>query len=244
MNAITKGQPTPDEAFRARPVLNDPELLAAYFAQVSSYEGDRLKRAYRGSGIAWTVAAGASILAGVLGFALVVVATRPPPPAVAFRVDNATGMTDRIYDVAGGEMAATEAENRHWLWQYVLHRQGYSFAEAQFNYDVVSLMSTADVQRRYDEWFRGSNPLSPQVVLGRTGQATLSWVSTSFIGPKLAQVRYVQSVRKGDLLLPKLSMVATIAFDFAHGPISGSAVNINPRGFLVTSFREDQENAQ
>lgn len=244
MNAISKSRQTPEEAFRARPILDDPELLAAYFKQVASYEGDRLKRAYRSSSIAWTVATSAGILAGVLGFALVVVETRPPAPPVAFRVDSATGMTERMYDVSGGEMAATEAESRHWLWQYVLHRQGYSFAEAQFNYDVVSLMSTPDVQHRYDEWFRGSNPLSPQVILGRTGQATLSWVSTSFIGPKLAQVRYIQSVRKGDLLLPKLSMVATIAFDFAHGPISGSAVNINPRGFLVTSFREDQENAQ
>ena len=163
---------------------------------------------------------------------------------IVLRVDEATGMTDRVYDVRGGEMAASEAEHRHWLWQYVLHRQGYSFAEAQRNFDVVNLMSTADVQRTYSDWFKGSNPQSPQVVLGRTGQAALSWVSTTFIGPKLAQVRYVTSERKGDLLLPKRNMVATVAFDFARGTLSGNAININPRGFLVTSYRVDQENAQ
>ncbi len=244
MNAITKGRPTPAEAFHARPVPNDPELLAAYFKQVSSYEGDRLKWAYRTAGLGWTVGVAASIVAGVLGFALVVVSTRPPPPPAVYRVDSATGMTERMYDVPGGEMAASEAEQRHWLWQYVLHRQGYSFAEAQYNFDVVNLMSTADVQQQYGDWFRGSNPLSPQIILGRTGQAALSWVSTTFIGPKLAQVRYIASERKGDLLLPKRNMVATVAFDFARGPISGSAININPRGFLVTSFRVDQENAQ
>lgn len=244
MNAISKSQPTPTEAFHARAVPNDPELVAAYFKQVSSYEGDRLKWAYRMTGIAWTVAIGAGIVAGAACFAVAGLTPLKTTETVVLRVDNATGMTDRLYDVPGGEMSASEAEQRHWLWQYLLHRQGYSFAEAQRNFDVVNLMSTPDVQRLYSDWFKGSNPQSPQVILGHNGQAALSWVSTSFIGPKLAQVRYVLSERKGDLLLPKKNMVATIGFDFSRGPIGGSAININPRGFLVTSFRADQENAQ
>lgn len=244
MNAINKAGFSPAEAFQARPVPNDPELVAAYFRQVSSYEGDRLKWAYRMAGIGWTVAVAAGIVAGAACFAVAGLTPLKTTELIVLRVDEATGMTDRVYDVRGGEMAASEAEHRHWLWQYVLHRQGYSFAEAQRNFDVVNLMSTADVQRTYSDWFKGSNPQSPQVILGRTGHATLSWVSTTFIGPKLAQVRYVLAERKGDLLLPKKNMVATVAYDFSRGQISGSAVNINPRGFLVTSFRTDQENAQ
>ena len=244
MNAIAKRQPSPDEAFRARPVVNDPDLVAAYFKQVSSYEGDRLKWAYRIAGLGWTVAAAAGIVAGAACLAVAGLTPLKRTDVVVLRVNDTTGMTDRVYDVQGGAMAASEAEQRHWLWQYVQHRQGYSYAEAQYNFDVVNIMSTADVQMQYADTFRGSNPLSPQVVLGRTGQAALSWVSTSFIGPKLAQVRFIQSERKGDVLLPRRNMVATVAFDFSQGPISGSAININPRGFLVTSFRVDQENAQ
>jgi len=244
MNAITKAQPTPAEAFHARPVPNDPALLAAYFKQVSSYEGDRLKWAYRVAGIGWTVAVAAGIVAGAACFAVAGLTPLKRTDVVVLRVNETTGMTDRVYDVQGGPMAASEAEQRHWLWQYVRHRQGYSYAEAQYNFDVVNIMSTADVQLQYAEGFRGSNPLSPQVVLGRTGQAALSWVSTAFIGPKLAQVRYVLSERKGDLMLPKRNMVATVGFDFSRGSISGGAININPRGFLVTSYRVDQENAQ
>ena len=244
MNAITKARPTPDEAFRARPVPNDPELVAAYFKQVASYEGDRLKWAYRIAGIGWTVAVAAGIVAGAACFAVAGLTPLKRTDVVVLRVNDTTGMTDRVYDVQGGPMAASEAEERHWLWQYVLHREGYSYAEAQYAFDVVNIMSTAAVQLQYANWYRGSNPQSPQVVLGRTGVATASWVSTSFIGPKLAQVRYILAERKGDLLLPKRNMVATIAFDFSKGPISGSAINVNPRGFLVTSYRVDQENAQ
>lgn len=36
-----------EEAFQARPVPNDPELVAAYFRQVASYEADRLRAAER-----------------------------------------------------------------------------------------------------------------------------------------------------------------------------------------------------
>lgn len=244
MNAISKTSPAPGGAFQARPVPNDPELVATYFKQVASYEGDRLKWAYRIAGLGWTVAAAAGIVAGAACFAIAGLTPLKRTDVVVLRVNETTGMTDRVYDVAGGPMAASEAEQRHWLWQYVLHREGYSFAEAQYNFDVVNLMSTPDVQQHYSDWFRGSNPLSPQVVLGRNGQAALSWVSTTFIGPKLAQVRYIVAERKGDLLLPKRNMVATVGFDFSRGPISGNAINVNPRGFLVTSYRVDQENAQ
>ena len=244
MNAISKPKLTPNEAFHARPIPNDPELVAAYFKQVASYEGDRLKWAYRIAGIGWTVAVAAGIVAGAACFAVAGLTPLKRTDVVVLRVNDTTGMTDRVYDVQGGNMAASEAEQRHWLWQYVLHREGYSYAEAQLNFDVVNIMSTAAVQLQYANWYRGSNPQSPQVVLGRTGLAALSWVSTSFIGPKLAQVRYILAERKGDLLLPKRNMVATIAFDFSTGPISGSAINVNPRGFLVTSYRVDQENAQ
>ena len=243
MNAIPKAPPA-RQAFALRPVASDPATLDAYFAQVSSYERNRLRWAYRIAGLAWMVAIGAGLIAGASTLALAVIVTRSPPEPVAFRVNDTTGITDRLYDVRGGEMAASEAEHRFWLWQYVLHRDGYSPTEAQFNFDVVNLMSTPEVQAQYSDAFRGSNPQSPQVLIGRSGQVALSWISTSFIGPKLAQVRFVAAARKGDLVLPKRTLVATIGFDFARGPVSGSAINVNPRGFLVTSYRVDQENAQ
>ena len=94
-------------------------------------------------------------------------------------------------------MAASEAEQRYFLWQYVRYRQGYNATEAQANFDAVALMSSPQVQNEYAAEFRGSNPNSPQVVLGRDGTATLRWVETAFLGPKLAQVRFELRERKG-----------------------------------------------
>jgi type IV secretion system protein VirB8 len=228
----------------AKTVTSDPGVADAYFRQVGSYADDRLRSAKRGQALAWTVAIAEGIVIGGLVFAVVVQSIRPMPDPLVLREDKTTGMIDRVYDVAGGEMAATEATNRYSLWQFVRAAEGYSWPEAQQNFDTVTLMATPDVQKQVAARVNGSNPQSPQVVLGRTGQATLSWVSTTFLGPKLAQVRYVQIERKGDNVLPKKNMVATVAFDFATGPIRGGAINVNPLGFLVTNYHVDREDAQ
>jgi type IV secretion system protein VirB8 len=231
-------------AIRASAVTS--ETATEYFRQVRSYADDRLRTTRRIAGLAWAVAIGFACVSGATSFVAVKLALRPVPDPIVLRVDNATGMVDRVYDVDGGSMAASEAEQRHWLWQFVLAAEGLSSdrTERRRNFDTVTLMSTSDVQNRYAERVSGANPLSPQVVLGPTGQATLSWVSTTFIGRNLAQVRYVLIARKGDNVLPRRNMVATVAFDFAKGPVSGGAVNVNPRGFLVTSYHVDEETAQ
>ena len=243
MNAISK-PPAPAPTLAAQQVPNDPELLASYFRQVASYQANEVKRARRSVRTAWTVAVAAGVVAGTACMAVAGLAPLKVVEPIVFRVNDTTGMVDRVFDVRGGEMAASEAERRYFLWQYILHRQGYQFTDAVRDFDVVNLMSTAEVQQQYAAWFKGSNPQSPQVLLGRNGSSTVNWVSTSFLGPKQAQVRFTQQERKGDTLLALRHMVATITFDFARSDTTGSAINVNPDGFLVTSFRVDQENAQ
>ena len=57
-------------------------------------------------------------------------------------------------------------------------------------------------------------------------------------------MRFIQVERKGDVPLPQKRMVATLGFDFAPGQVSASAMNVNPLGFVVTSYRADMEAGQ
>ena len=240
MKMLSRRAPPP-EAFKARPITSDPAVLDAYFGQVASYEADRLRSSRRMGRTGFTVGAIGAVV-GLLGIAAAA-ALSPLKTVVplVFRVDNATGVVERVYDVRGGSMETAEASKRYFLWQYVRLRQGYSPAERESNFDAVTLMSSPQVQAEYAADYRGSNPNSPQVLLGRDGAASLRWVSTSFLGPKLAQVRFVQVEKKGDVLLPQKRMVATIGFDFAPGQVSSSMMNVNPLGFVVTSYRADME---
>jgi type IV secretion system protein VirB8 len=228
----------------ARPVTPDPAVINAYFAQVASYEANRLRSSERMARAGFAVGAVGALI-GLLGVAAVAGLTplKKIEPLV-FRVNDTTGVVERVYDIRGGAMEAKEASTRYFLWQYVRFRQNYSPAEARSSFEAVTLMSSPAVQTEYAAQYRGSNPNSPQVVLGRDGSASLRWVSTSFLGPKLAQIRFVQVERKGDTVLPQKHMVATVAFDFAPGEASSSAMNVNPLGFIVTSYRVDTEVAQ
>lgn len=231
----------PVEAFKARPITSDPAVLDAYFSQVASYEADKLRSYRRTAKLGFGVGA-IGLLVGLAGVgAAASLAPLKTVLPLVFRVDNTTGAVERVYDVRGGELSASDATKRYFLWQYVRHRQGYSYAEAQSDFDAVSLMSTPSVQKQYDEGFKLSNPASPQVVLARDGSATLRWVSTSFLGDKLAQIRFEQLERKGDVALPPKRLVATIAFDFASNKLNSEAINVNPTGFIVTSYHADPE---
>ena len=234
----------PPEAFQAHPITSDPAVVDAYFARVASYEADHLRSSQRMARVGFAVGAIGTV-AGLLGMGAVTALTplKTVLPLV-FRVDNASGAVERVYDVRGGAMETTEASKRYFLWQYVRLRQGYSLAERESNFDAVTLMSSPQVQSDYAAWYRGSNSESPQMLLGRDGTASLRWVSTSFLGPKLAQVRFVQIEKKSDVLLPQKRMVATIGFDFAAGQVSSSTMNVNPLGFVVTSYRADMEAPQ
>ena len=243
MNMI-RSKSAPEGAFLARQVPATPEALEAYFSKVASYEADRLKSANRTARIGFMVGA-IGLVTGALGVGgMAAMAPLKTVLPVVFRVDNATGAVERVYDLQGGNLAASEATTRYFLWQYVRYRQTYSPQEAQATFTAVTLMSSPAVQNEYAAAFRGSNPTSPQVVLGRDGSASVRFLSTSLLGPKLAQVRFIQQERKGETLLPPKRMVATIAFDFAPGQVTTNEINVNPQGFIVTSYRADVENAQ
>lgn len=221
----------------------DRTTEAAYFRNVDSFGKSRLRWATRSAGAAWCVAIVAGAIAGAEGFAIAEMSTRPPPEPVVLRVDNATGLVDRIYNTEGAA-PASEAEARHWLWQFVRAAESYSFPEARLNFDTVAMMSVPSVQKWHADRVGGGNPLAPSRVLGRDGQAVLNWESTTFIGNGLAQVRFTQTDRKGDNVLPARHMVATIGYRFATGPVSGATLNVNPRGFLVTTYAVEQEGAR
>lgn len=235
MSATTEGRYNPRQISRA----DAPE----YFQSVDSFGRDRIKWANRVASAAVFVAIGFAAVALAEGFAIAKLSTHATPDPVVLRVDNTTGLVDRIYNVEG-DLAASEAETRHWLWQFTKAAEGYSYAEARPNFDTVTLMASPSVQTWQAERVKGSNALSPQNVLGRNGQAVLNWESTTFINKNLAQVRYTQTDRKGDNVLAPRHMIATVGFTYVKGGVSGAALNVNPRGFLVTSYTVDQEGAR
>lgn len=56
-----------------------------------------------------------------------------------------------------------------WLWQYIQHREAYSWTEADNDHHIVSAMSSVPVREVYDAWYSGKNPESYLAKVGRNG---------------------------------------------------------------------------
>ena len=61
----------------------------------------------------------------------------------------------------------SEASIKAWLWQYVMHRESYSWVEADYNHYIVEAMSDVPVREAYDRWISGKNKDSYLNKLGR-----------------------------------------------------------------------------
>lgn len=226
----------------------DPDTLAAYFAQVRSFEADKARAARRSARLAWTVAAAACGLAGAACLAVAMLAPLKTVVPLVFRVDASTGIVDSVSDLRGGPQTQAEAVTRYFLAQYVRAREGYSHAEAEAQFRAASLLSAPAEQERFAAWFRGSNPQSPQVTLGRGAVSRVTVKSMSLLGPKVAQVRFLREVRRTEGTprpgeAAATHWIATVHFDWSQHAVSNQDRLVNPLGFLVTDYRVDPEAA-
>jgi type IV secretory pathway component VirB8 len=51
----------------------------------------------------------------------------------------------------------SDASVKAWLWQYVMHREGFSWVEADYNHYVVEAMSDVPIREAYDRWISAKN---------------------------------------------------------------------------------------
>jgi len=134
-----------------------------------------------------------------------------------------------------------ESVRKYFLAEYVVHRETYDPADLDENYKAVTLMSAADQRQAFEQFILKSNPKSPLVVYGSRAKRWIRIKSISFLNDHLAQVRFTAIEKSGSAADVESEWTAILAFQFGQAPTLESDRLINPLGFLVTSYRTDQE---
>jgi len=215
--------------------------LRDYFAQARSWDQDRLAAARRSKRVAWSIAAGAGVLAVVAVGAVAALAPLKSVQPFVVRVDQATGAVDVMSGLkGGGEVTYEEAVSKYFLGVYVRARESWLAPAAEANFTQVSIMSTPDEQQRWGEDFAPANLASPQVVYGQNAQVEVAIRAISFVNPKVANVRFRRVVRQGPQTTQS-DWISTIAFAYTAAPMLEADRLRNPLGFQVTSYRADPE---
>jgi type IV secretion system protein VirB8 len=218
--------------------------LKAYFDDARRWDQDRLKTAERSKRVAWTVAILASGVAIAASAAVAALAPLKSVEPYVVRVNQTTGSVEVMTGLTGERgVTYNEAVSKSFLAQYVRAREGYLPPAAQENFQFVTILSTPDEQQRWADLYRATNPLSPQVLVGPEGSATVTIRNITFINDKVANVRFSKTVRLGQEL-KVTDWIATLTFAYTKAPMLESDRIRNPLGFQVDSYRADPEISQ
>jgi type IV secretion system protein VirB8 len=218
--------------------------LKAYFDDARRWDQDRLKTAERSKRVAWTVAILASGVAIAASAAVAALAPLKSVEPYVVRVNQTTGSVEVMTGLTGERgVTYNEAVSKSFLAQYVRAREGYLPPAAQENFQFVTILSTPDEQQRWADLYRATNPLSPQVLVGPEGSATVTIRNITFINDKVANVRFSKTVRLGQEV-KVTDWIATLTFAYTKAPMLESDRIRNPLGFQVDSYRADPEISQ
>ena len=215
--------------------------LKAYFAEARSWDQDRLQAAERSKRFAWAVAAAACAVAVVSVGAVAALSPLKSVQPFVVRVDRSSGAVDVINGLKGGDrLTYEEAVTKYWLGLYVRARESWLPGAAEADFRQVSIMSTTPEQNRWADFFRTTNPSSPQVVWGATAETQVEIRAVSFVSPSVADVRFHRVVRQSGQEVAS-DWISTIAFAYTKAPMGEADRLRNPLGFQVTSYRADPE---
>lgn len=226
-----------------RPALPvDAARLSEYFREVESFQRERARGARKSARVAWGLAAISLLTNVALGVAIasMLPLERLVPLYLWVRPDGTVDSASEISDLPATE---SEAVIRAAIWQYVLDRESYDFADAHYRYDVVSLMSAPNVRDSYQHSFLSSNPSSPQNTIGRRGQVNAEIINMSFVRQQVALVRYRRMVLTYGGSPKTTTWTATVGFERVEELPAADRL-ADPGGIIVTSYQNSEDSPQ
>ncbi|MDD2765508.1 MAG: type IV secretion system protein VirB8 [Opitutaceae bacterium] len=215
----------------------DDERLASYFQNVESFQAAEKRTARRWGRVGWGVAGVSLAVNLALGVAIVMIL--PLEKLVpAFITVNSDGTTNTSMSFSSLPANEQDAVIRASIWQYVQDRESYDFPNAQYRYDVTSLMSAPTVQGDYQSWFldKGPTSTSPQVLIGKKGQISVDMISMSMVRSNVAIVQYRRTVQMYGSAPETETWTATVGFENVD-TLPVSARLSDPSGLIVTNYQ-------
>lgn len=229
-------------------------LEKQYFDEANEWDADSLVRTKKSEKRAWLMAGSLLVIAVLEAFALASLAPLKTVEPFVIRVDNNTGAIDvvsTLTNTAGDiEQGAQEVLDKYWLGQYIRHREAYQWATRDYNRNLVGLLSGSNVQQAYAAYTDPrQNPNAPITLYGQNTEVETHIKAISIINSEningenrtTAIVRYTKQVKRSGERSPISHWAATVTFTYLNTRMSVEDRQLNPLGFQVMNYRNDQE---
>jgi type IV secretion system protein VirB8 len=180
------------------------------------------------------------LLGGALNYAIPLV--RVVPVMFYQRPD---GLVETALTTESLPADLSDANIKAWLWQYVMHRESYSWVEADYNHYLVGAMSDVPVRAAYDAYMNGKNKESPLVVYNTRGTIRVAlrevteWKRSYEGQPGVITFHFDRYVTmEGAPKQPVETWTVTLQFiqDYNQGFTVQDIKSFNPSRIVVTSY--------
>ena len=233
-------------------VISDKQLINQYLAEAKGWDADISVQIKRSERRAWNCCILFTVIAVLQGGGLLCLLPLKTIEPFVIRVDNNSGLVDVVSTLTSHgnvKLKAQEALDKYWLGQYVQHRESYQWQTRSYDRKLIALLSADNVQQDYGaETDPKANPQAPLNIYGQTAQVHTRIYAISFIAhdnvtgesQTTALVRYSKQVKRVGEVHPVTHWVATITFVYRNAPMQLEDRRLNPLGFQVVSYRNDQ----
>lgn len=219
------------------------EDLAQFMSERKGLEVKILEEVSKSRQVAWRVAAGFGVVTVISLIITGITIHRYSEPLSPFLLTY----NDANHNIQQVKMTTDKASygedlDRMFISRYVVARQSYDNNSLQADYDVVSLMSTANAAEDYLAQFKGRNRIDR--VLGDS-EFTKTEINSIILDAQhqVATVRFTTTrrARSNPVDDPPKHWIAILGYSYKSLVMNSSQREINPLGFRVTSYRVNPE---
>lgn len=182
MNKISPKRPMPPKDDKVEDAFVTEEQRQEYYDQVRLEEKREKRRAQRKALFNTLSVVGLVTVVGIEGISIIaMLPLQKVIPIVVYQRENGTVVSTIEWKDLPREVQEDTTVNV--VWQYVQHRESWSWGNAPLAYDVVSAMSSPNVRKQFQENYDGKNPLSPQRLYGDTN-VQIKYVNWTAVCPE------------------------------------------------------------
>ncbi|UJF17250.1 type IV secretion system protein [Vibrio sp. SS-MA-C1-2] len=226
---------------------NTKKVVDAYLSQIKAFESDRVEIAKKSAKTAWKLVSVFAVLASLAVAAVIMMMPLKQIEPYLLKVD-ATGYTEVVRPLSdANSVTYGEVLDKYWLRRFITERNSYEWETVQNSFNTVKLMSAQHVFAQYSNYIMSDT--SPTEIFAENNNIHIVIDGITFL-PKtsneqtLAQIRFSRKIVNRDNS-PALNYVdkrwmATVTFDYLATINTEDERHINPLGFRITSYREDE----
>lgn len=214
--------------------------MADYLGSAETFYDEGYRRIRASRDRAWIVAGSAGGLAALALLAVVMLTPLKRVELVPVVVDRSTGEARVVQALAKDTISEQEAVRKADLASYIIARESFDRAFVNQYYATVQSRSIEAVLKPYAARLETGAPDSLYTTYASATRG-IEVRSVVLLTDALGQVRFSATITKATGESVRQDFIASIGFQYVTDKLNFAQRLRNPLGFVVTSYRVDQE---